>query len=63
MSTVAFARLVREELETDLTSVDAGIMQGVESWDQYQYALGKRRGLQQAIAAIDDVTRRFDEQN
>ena len=63
MSTIAFARLVREELDEDLRLAEAGILQGAESWEQYQYALGRRRGLQQAIAAIDETTRRFDEQN
>ena len=62
MSTVAFARLVREELKEALDSVEAGILGGVKSMDEYRELVGKRQGLQRAISVIDDTTRRFDEQ-
>lgn len=63
MSAIALARLVREELIESQKSVEQGILQGVQSWDEYQTATGKRRGLMQAQAILDDVIRRFDEKN
>jgi len=63
MSAVAMARLVREELDDSLKMVETGLIHGADSWDAYQFALGTRRGLLQAIAAVDEVTKRFDEQN
>jgi len=46
-----------------LKMVETGLIHGADSWDAYQFALGTRRGLLQAIAAVDEVTKRFDEQN
>lgn len=64
MSTVAFARLVREELADDLSSAEAAMLSGgIKSFEEYQHIAGKRQGLLQAIAVVDDVTRRFDEAN
>lgn len=63
MSTVAFAGLARQDLREALDGVEAGIMQGAATWDEYQYMLGRRRGLQQALAVIDETIKRFDEQN
>lgn len=63
MSVVALARLVRDELVESQKSVEQGILQGVQSWDEYQSAVGKRRGLMQAQAILDDTVKRFDEQN
>jgi len=61
MSTVAFARISRDVMEEELQSVETGMLNGVTTWEAYQYALGKRRGLMQAIAVIDETTRKFDE--
>jgi len=62
MSTVAFARIIRDELAEALQSIEAGILGGVKSMDEYRELVGKRQGLQRAIAVIDETTRRFDEQ-
>ena len=62
MSTVAFARIVRKELAEALENVEAGILGGVKSMDEYRELVGKRQGLQRAIAVIDETTRQFDEQ-
>jgi hypothetical protein len=63
MSAVALARLMHEALAGDQQILEQGILQGVQSWDEYLAATGKRRGLMQAQAILDDVVRRFDEQN
>lgn len=61
MSVVAFARLMREELEEDLKSVEAGILGGLADHDHYRQAVGKRHGLMQALAILDDTIKRFDQ--
>ena len=61
MSTVAFARIIREELVEALQNVEAGILGGVKSMDEYRELVGKRQGLQRAISVIDETTRSFDE--
>lgn len=61
MSVIAYARLAREDLEESLRSVESGILSGVQTWDEYNKAIGRRRGLMQALEMIDETTRRFDE--
>lgn len=61
MSVVAFARVLREELEEDLKSVEAGILGGISDHDSYRQAVGKRHGLMQALASLDDTVKRFDQ--
>ena len=63
MSTVAFANKLRAEIEADLTSVEQGILSGAKDWDEYRLMVGKRHGLKQALAALDDITRKFDAQD
>lgn len=63
MSVIAYARIVREELEEALKSIEIGLLQGVEDWDKYQNAVGRRRGLLQALAIVDETMARFDEKN
>ena len=63
MSAVALARLMHEALAGDQQILEQGILQGVQSWVEYLATTGKRRGLMQAQAILDDVVRRFDEQN
>lgn len=60
MSTIALARLVQEALMESQQSVERGILQGVQTWDEYQTAVGKRNGLLQAQAILDDIVQRFD---
>jgi len=62
MSVVAFARLVREEIEQDLQSVETGILAGIPNMEDYRQAVGKRHGLKQALGIIEDTMKRFDEQ-
>lgn len=61
MSVVAFARLMREKLEEDLSSVESGILNGIADYEQYRQAVGKRHGLMQALATLDDTVKRFDQ--
>jgi hypothetical protein len=59
---VAFARLVRQDLEEALQSLDRALLAGdAKSFEEYRYLTGKRQGLQQALAIIDDTSKRFDE--
>ena len=59
---VAFARLVREELKESLDQIERAILAGdAKDHEEYRYLTGKRQGLQQAIAIIDDTSKRFDE--
>jgi hypothetical protein len=44
-------------------SVESGILNGAKSWDEYLSLVGKRRGLIQALASIDETTSRFDDQD
>lgn len=61
MSVVALARVVRDELQEDLRSVEQGILSGVATWDEYKTLTGKRQGLQQALAVLDAQVQRFDQ--
>jgi hypothetical protein len=63
MSVVALARVVRESVQEVLESTDRGILNGVQTWEEYQRLLGKRQGLQQALNALDDEVHRFDQQD
>lgn len=63
MSTVAFANKLRMEMEADLASIEQGILAGAKDWEEYRLMVGKRHGLKQALAILDDVTRRFDAQD
>ncbi len=63
MSVVALARVVRESLQESLASVEAGILGGVATWEEYKGLVGKRQGLQLALSLLDEEVRRFDEQN
>lgn len=63
MSTYAFAGLARETLEEEVKLVEQGILGGTASWDEYNKLVGKRRGLLLSLDTIDDVMRRFDEQD
>ncbi len=64
MSVVAYARLVREELEESLGSVDRSLVSGnLKDFEEYRYVAGKRVGLMQALSIVDDAVRRFDEQD
>lgn len=61
MSTVAFARILRDELETDLKTIEQGILGGAKDFEEYRFMTGKRWGLIQALAALDETMKRFDE--
>jgi hypothetical protein len=62
MSVVALSRVVHEELQQQLKGVEGGILSGVASWDEYLRMTGKRAGLLQALAVVDEETQRFDNQ-
>jgi hypothetical protein len=61
MSVVALARVVRDELQQDLQGVERGILSGVKDKDEYWMLVGKRQGLQQALAVLDAQVQRFDQ--
>jgi hypothetical protein len=61
MSTVAYARILREQMEEANSSVESGLLKGVQTWDEYNIAVGRRRGLLQALEMLDETTRRFDQ--
>jgi len=63
MSVIAFARVAREELQQTLESVEAGILGGAKSWDEYQRLCGKRQGLQQALSILDEELSRMESQD
>lgn len=63
MSVIALARVTRDALQEALKSVDAGLVGGVKSWDEYQRLVGKRQGLQLALNILDDEVQRFDRQD
>jgi hypothetical protein len=63
MSTIAFANKLRAEIEADLTSIEQGILSGAKDWDEYRFMVGRRHGLKQALAALEDTTRKFDAQD
>lgn len=63
MSVVALARVLRESLQETLASVESGILGGVSTWDEYRGLVGKRQGIMQALATLDEEVRRFDEQD
>jgi hypothetical protein len=50
-------------MEADLASIEQGILAGAKDWEEYKFMVGKRHGLKQALALLDDVTRRFDAQD
>lgn len=64
MSVVAFARVQRKELEEELAVLDHAILSGrAKSFDEYREITGERRGLVKAIAIIENLSKKFDEQN
>ena len=59
---VAYARIVRQELQEAIQQLEQAILAGdAKDLQEYRYLTGKRQGLQQAIAIIDDTSKRFDE--
>lgn len=59
---VAYARIVRQELDEAIKQLEQAILAGdAKDLQEYRYLTGKRQGLQQAIAIIDDTSKRFDE--
>ena len=59
---VAFARLVRQALDEELKQTEQAMLAGnVKTFEEYRYTAGKRQGLLQALAIIDDTSKRFDE--
>ena len=59
---VAYARIVRQELDEAIKQLGQAILAGdAKDLQEYRYLTGKRQGLQQAIAIIDDTSKRFDE--
>ena len=62
MSVVALHRLVRDALVDEKEMIEAGILQGVVTWEEYTRLCAKRQGLLTAIDVLDNQMRRFDEQ-
>ena len=62
MSVVALARVIRDALKEDLASTEAGILGGVQTWDEYQRLCGKRQGLQRAALILEDEFERMEKQ-
>lgn len=58
---VAYARALRADLDDQLQRLDQGIVAGASDWVEYREMLGQRRGLLKALAAIDEISRRFDQ--
>lgn len=60
---VAFARMMRNSLEEQLDSVDRGLLGGnLKDFGEYQRLSGKRQGIVEALALVDEVTSKFDNQ-
>ena len=63
MSVVAYARLVRSQLDEALESLERGLLGGgIKDMEEYKFITGERRGIQKAVMILDEVTRHFDEQ-
>lgn len=62
MSVAAFVRVTVKDLKEDLDSVERGILDGVKTFDEYLSLVGKRKGLLQAIAVIDDTAAKFEQE-
>ena len=60
---VAFARMLRNSLEEELSSVDRGLLSGnLPDFYEYKRLSGKRQGIVEALALVDEVTSKFDQQ-
>ena len=57
---VAFARLLREELAQEKMDTESGLLRGVKDWDEYNRLVGKRQGIEAALGALDETSRKFD---
>ena len=64
MSVVAYARIARQELKETLESVESAMLSGgIKDFIEYQHIAGKRQGLLQALAILDETSKRFDQQD
>ena len=60
---VAFARIMRQELDNEVSVVDRSLTSGaLQSMEEYRNITGKRSGLIIALAILDETIKRFDEQ-
>ena len=60
---VAFARVMRTRLEEEIASVDRGLLGGnLKDFNEYHRLSGRRQGLMEAVALVDEIMNKFDSQ-
>ena len=63
MSVVALARVLRTEFERMQQITETGLLNGVKDKDEYWLLVGRRQGVMQARAILDEEAQRFDAQD
>ena len=60
---VAFARVIRQELEEEKQGFAGSILRGqLKDWDEYRHITGKIAGIDRALSVLDDTVQRFEQQ-
>lgn len=61
----AFARAARAEIQEEIDAVTEAIVSGnnIKTLEDYRSLTGRKLGLEKALAVLDDIEKRFDEQD
>lgn len=60
---IGFTHRVRADIKEEIDSIVAGILNGgAKNFEEYRHMVGKKLGLETALAILDDAVRSFDEQ-
>ena len=61
---IGFAHRVRKDIQEEIESVTHGLTSGApNNFEEYRYLVGKKLGLETALAVVDDALRAFEKQN
>jgi hypothetical protein len=61
---IAYARVLRERILEEAGGVERGILNGsAKNFEEYRFLIGKKLGLEIALATIDDLLIKFTEQD